>query len=245
MSVIVASVDPAAGARVPGERERREHGEPEHGIDAVRRAVGGALPVRASAGRTSSSRPARTSHDCPNLVSMTSPIAFVSHRPAMSWPVVYAACMPDAEERRDERDDPAHPQEPAHTGGRSRTSGEHQRRNTIAPTRTRTDPNASARVSPNAIPTPRSRLVVEQPGDVARRRRSLRRPSNVKAPVIGCESAETTLPVDDVSAVGEVGERRNDDRVLVAVLARRRLPAPVRRCSRAAVSSRPTPARPR
>ena len=108
----------------------------------------------------------------------------------MSWLLVYAACipMPTNEVTKATTHD-THSM--ARTPESLPDSDEHTRRKKMPPTSTSTDANASARVRPNAMPTPWSFLPATSPAT------SFALPVaaptlNVNAPSIGCESTETT-----------------------------------------------------
>ncbi len=141
-----------------------------------------------SAGNASRRSPARINQDWPKRVSMTSRSAVVSHIAEMFWVVVYAACMPMPNSAVTKPTTQLTHRSPR-TPWSSPASPDTVRRKTMPPIRTSTDPNASARVSPNAIPTPWFVSFFSSPATLP----PVAAPTvNVKAPLIGCESAETT-----------------------------------------------------
>ena len=143
-----------------------------------------------NAGITRSSRKARTSHDCPNRVSITSPIAPVSNAPADRFARRVRGLKPDPANAVTNATIQLTHSNPRWPGSLP-ASGQRVQRKKSAPMSVRTDANASARVRPNVIPTPR--LVSPSSSPAMSSLSAVGVPTeNVNAPVMGCESCDTT-----------------------------------------------------
>ena len=145
---------------------------------------------------------------------MTSRNAVVSHIAEMFWVVVYAACMPmPSSEVMNPMTQLTH--RSPRTPWSSPASPDTVRRKTMPPSSTSTDPNASARVSPNAMPTPWFVSFCQQPGHVATGGRA---DGEREGTVDRMRVRGHDLPVDDIGAVCQRGQRGDHHGALVAVL---------------------------